>query len=75
MTKLLEKDMPHDFNEDCMEVFNMLKNKLTNAPIMVGLDWNLPLKLMSDASNFVVGAVLGQPRDKHFKKFTTQATH
>ena len=35
LTKLLEKDMPFDFSNDCLKTFNVLKEKLTNAPIMV----------------------------------------
>ena len=34
---------------------------------MVALDWNFPFELMCDASDFVVGVVLGQWLDKHFK--------
>ena len=29
--------------------------------------WNLPFELMCDANDFVVGAVLGKRRDKHFQ--------
>ena len=37
---------------------------LISAPIMQSPDWNLPFELMCDASDFVVGAVLGQRKDK-----------
>ncbi|GKC05790.1 reverse transcriptase domain-containing protein [Tanacetum coccineum] len=30
-------------------------------------DWNLPFKLMCDASDFAIGAVLGQRKMKHFQ--------
>ena len=67
MTRLLEKDVPFDFNDECLKAFETLKSKLTKAPIMVAPDWNLPFELMCDASDFAVGAVLGQRRDKHFQ--------
>ncbi|GJR54426.1 reverse transcriptase domain-containing protein [Tanacetum coccineum] len=44
-----------------------LKKKLTEAPILVVPDWNLPFELMCDASDFAIGAVLGQRRSKHFQ--------
>ena len=67
MTKLLEKDVPFNFDKKCLEAFNTLKDKLTKAPIIIAPDWNSPFELMCDASDFTVGAVLGQRRDKHFQ--------
>ncbi|GJV93272.1 reverse transcriptase domain-containing protein [Tanacetum coccineum] len=67
MTKLLEKDAVFDFNKECIEAFESLKEKLTNTPIMVSLDWSQPFKLMCDASDFTIGAVLGQREGKHFR--------
>jgi len=66
LTKLLEKDVPFDFTPDCVTAFTVLKYQLTHAPILVTPDWGLPLELMCDASDYVVGAVLGQRRDNHF---------
>ncbi|GJU39603.1 reverse transcriptase domain-containing protein [Tanacetum coccineum] len=42
------------------------KEKLTNASIMVSPDWSQPFELMCDASDFAVGAVLGQQEGKNF---------
>ncbi|KAK1606640.1 hypothetical protein QYE76_030313 [Lolium multiflorum] len=42
----------------------MLKKALTTAPIVEPPDWNLPFEIMCDASDFAVGAVLGQRVDK-----------
>ncbi|KAK1439692.1 hypothetical protein QVD17_05512 [Tagetes erecta] len=66
MTQLLEKDAPFVFSNECLNAFQFLKEKLVNAPIMVAPDWSLPFELMCDASDFAVGAILGQRKDKHF---------
>ncbi|GJT68391.1 reverse transcriptase domain-containing protein [Tanacetum coccineum] len=67
MTQLLMKDTEFDFFEDCKRAFNILKEKLTTAPIIISPDWNVPFELMCDASDFAVGAVLGQRIDEKFK--------
>nr|GEZ29143.1 reverse transcriptase domain-containing protein [Tanacetum cinerariifolium] len=67
MTRLLEKDTPFIFSKECIEAFQYLKKKLTKAPILVVPDWNLPFELMCDASDFAIGAVLGQRKTKHFQ--------
>nr|GEZ73821.1 reverse transcriptase domain-containing protein [Tanacetum cinerariifolium] len=66
MTHLLEKETLFVFSKDCIDTFETLKMKLTEAPILVVPDWNLPFKLMYDASDFAIGAVLGQRKTKHF---------
>ncbi|GJZ29793.1 reverse transcriptase domain-containing protein [Tanacetum coccineum] len=69
---LLEKETPFIFSKECIEAFETLKMKLTQAPILVDPDWDLPFKIMCDASDFAVGAVLGATlRDQHFKLDTT----
>ncbi|KAA3479792.1 Retrovirus-related Pol polyprotein from transposon 17.6 [Gossypium australe] len=61
---LLEKDTTFEFNESCLGAFEKLKKWLVSAPIIVTPDWNSPFELMYDASNFTVGAVMGQWRNK-----------
>ncbi|GJX53848.1 reverse transcriptase domain-containing protein [Tanacetum coccineum] len=58
LTKLLEKDTPFEFSDECHKAFNSLKEKLTCTPVIVSPNWNLPFELMCDASKFTVGAVL-----------------
>nr|GEZ75684.1 reverse transcriptase domain-containing protein [Tanacetum cinerariifolium] len=41
--------------------------KLTEAPILIAPNWDLPFELMCDASDFAIGAVLGQRYEKHFR--------
>ncbi|GJS47974.1 reverse transcriptase domain-containing protein [Tanacetum coccineum] len=60
MTHLLEKETPFIFSKECIEAFEILKKKLTEASILVAPDWDLPFEIMCDASDFAVGAVLGQ---------------
>nr|GEZ04359.1 reverse transcriptase domain-containing protein [Tanacetum cinerariifolium] len=47
--------------------FPDVKEKLTEAPILIAPNWDLPFELMCDASDFTIGAVLGQHHEKHFK--------
>ncbi|GJX94323.1 reverse transcriptase domain-containing protein [Tanacetum coccineum] len=67
MTHLLEKETPFVFSKECIEAFNLPKKKLTEAPILVAPDWDLPFEIMCDASDYAVGAVLGQRKTKHFQ--------
>ncbi|XP_027337828.1 uncharacterized protein LOC113851515 [Abrus precatorius] len=60
LSKLLQKDVEFDFDEDCKEAFNFLKKALTTTPIIQPPDWSIPFELMCDASNYAVGAVLAQ---------------
>ncbi|GJT28745.1 reverse transcriptase domain-containing protein [Tanacetum coccineum] len=66
LTKLLEKDTTFEFNNECHKAFKSLKEKLTCTPVTVSPNWYLPFELMCDASEFSVGAVLGQKDGKHF---------
>nr|GFA90725.1 reverse transcriptase domain-containing protein [Tanacetum cinerariifolium] len=67
MTRLIEKDTPFIFSQECVDEFQTLKRKLTEAPILIALDWDMPFELMCDASDFAIKAVLGQRQDKHFR--------
>ncbi|XP_027157077.1 uncharacterized protein LOC113758414, partial [Coffea eugenioides] len=58
--QLLQKDVSFEFDETCKGAFNKLKELLTTSPIIQPPDWNLPFEIMCDASDYAVGAVLGQ---------------
>ena len=64
LTNLLQKDVEFQFDVACAKAFEILKDALTNAPIVQAPDWNLPFILMCDASDFAVGVVLGQKVEK-----------
>ncbi|XP_022003438.1 uncharacterized protein LOC110900888 [Helianthus annuus] len=66
MTRLLEKDAPFVFSDECMKAFKQLKQRLIEALILVAPDWALPFEIMCDTSDYAIGAVLGQRREKHF---------
>ncbi|GJR98640.1 reverse transcriptase domain-containing protein [Tanacetum coccineum] len=57
MTHLLEKNTPFIFSDDCIRAFQTLKDRLTEAPILIAPNWDLPFELMCDASDFAIGAV------------------
>nr|GEU57115.1 reverse transcriptase domain-containing protein [Tanacetum cinerariifolium] len=52
MTHLLKKNSPFIFSNECIQAFRILKEKLTEAPILIALNWDQPFELMCDASDF-----------------------
>ena len=50
-----------------MRAFLVLKDKLVSNPIVVAPDWACPFELMCDASDYAIGAVLGQKREIIFQ--------
>nr|GEY48189.1 reverse transcriptase domain-containing protein [Tanacetum cinerariifolium] len=67
MTHLLEKNSLFIFSNDCIQAFRTLKEKLTESPILIALNWDQPFELMCDASDYAIGVVLGQRVEKHFR--------
>ncbi|XP_075473961.1 uncharacterized protein LOC142505020 [Primulina tabacum] len=59
-------DVPFDFNSDCLQAYENLKERLVIAALLVAPDWDLPFEVMCDASDTAVGVVLGQRRNKVF---------
>ncbi|GJS44732.1 reverse transcriptase domain-containing protein [Tanacetum coccineum] len=71
MTHLLEKETPFFFSKECIESFNTLKRKLTEAPILIAPDWDLPFELMCDASDFAIGASIEYTDRFCYKRITS----
>ncbi|CAL9019112.1 unnamed protein product, partial [Prunus brigantina] len=64
MVERFMEDAVFEFDKTCMEAFTTLKKELTSAPIIIAPDWSLPFEIMCDASDFAIGAVLGQKKNK-----------
>nr|GEX80671.1 hypothetical protein [Tanacetum cinerariifolium] len=62
MTRLLEKDTPFFFSKECIEAFQTLKKKLTEAPFLVAPDWDLPLSLYHSALKYPFNKEDAKPR-------------
>ena len=60
MFKLLTKDSEFQWTKSCQNAFEILKAKLSVAPILRGPDWSLPFHISTDASDTAIGGVLGQ---------------
>ena len=67
LSNLLVQGIPFEFDSQFLHAFTVLKDKLISAPIVVAPDWSYPFELMCDASDFAIGAVLGQKREKIFQ--------
>ena len=67
LSNLLVQGTPFEFDEQCMHPFSVLKDKLVSAPIVVAPDWSFPFELMCDASDYAIGAMLGQKRERIFQ--------
>nr|GEX91910.1 reverse transcriptase domain-containing protein [Tanacetum cinerariifolium] len=46
MTHLLEKNSPFIFSNECIQAFRTLKDKLTEAPILIAPNWDQPFELI-----------------------------
>ncbi|KAM1113990.1 hypothetical protein ACFX2B_046034 [Malus domestica] len=64
LCRLLQKEVAFEFDDACSTAFKQLKEALTSAPIITPPDWSLPFELMCDASDYAIGAVLGQRKNK-----------
>jgi hypothetical protein len=61
---LLAKDAPFIYMKECLQSFHTLKKALISAPVIHPPDWHLPFEIMCDTSDYAVGAMLDQSKDK-----------
>ena len=57
---MLSKDALFEFDDKCLNAFQILKKALISALIIQPPDWSQPFEIMCDASDYAVGAVLEQ---------------
>ena len=62
LTSLLAKDILI-INDECLNAWEKLKMEFIFVPIISTPDWSKPFEIMCDASDFAIGAVLGQHID------------
>ncbi|XP_070032057.1 uncharacterized protein [Nicotiana tomentosiformis] len=60
LSRLLDKDTPFQFDENCLKEYEELKKGLVIAPIITAPNWGEPFELMCDASDTTIGVVQGQ---------------
>jgi len=55
--------VPFKFDEECLQAWEELKHRLVSTPIISAPDLTRPFEIMCDASDYAIGAVLGQRID------------
>ncbi|XP_073025060.1 uncharacterized protein [Primulina eburnea] len=65
--EMSSKESSAELGKMSLHGLRRIKAALISAPIMIVPDWKEPFELMCDASDYAVGAALGQRRDKMFK--------
>ena len=63
MCDLLCKETAFHFNNKCLIAVDRCKKELISASIIISPNWSLLFELISDASDYAVGAVLGQKKE------------
>lgn len=64
LSNLLNKYQPFNFDYSYLLSFEGLKEKLMIAPIITAPNWKLSFYLMCDVIDYVIGAILGQRKNK-----------
>ena len=67
LSNLLVQGAPFEFDDQCKLSFLFLKEKLVSTPIIVAPEWDFPFELMCDASDYAIGAMLGEKRERIFQ--------
>jgi hypothetical protein len=63
MEKLMKKEAKFQWNEDCQNGLDIMKQKLVTAPILILSKWNKEFHVHVDASSITLGVVLSKLRE------------
>jgi len=69
LNKLLQKDVPFNWDEDQQTAFEKLKKYLISAPILQYPNFKKPFILHTDASTSGLGAVLAQKNEENKREY------
>ena len=75
LTNLTKKDVPYEWTPECTKTFEMLKNLLTQEPILKYPDPGRPYTLYTDASKYAWSCVLTQEYDYEIEGKIKQIYH
>ena len=62
---IIQKYVPFYLDDKCVVAFDRLKKALVTTPILQPPKWREPFNIMCDASDYALGAVLGQQEGKN----------
>ena len=62
LNKLLEKNKPFVWTEECTKAYQELKDLLLKEPVVAYPDFSVPFRLYTDASNIGLGKILGKKK-------------
>ena len=63
LNRLLEKNKPFDWTDECMAAYERLKALLLQRPVVAYPDFSIPFRLYTDASNVGLGAISAQQQE------------
>jgi len=63
LVHLTKKGVPFVWNETCENAFRHLKDAFSTAPVLIPFDWEKPVILETDSSDYVSAGVLSQYDD------------
>ncbi|GKC02036.1 reverse transcriptase domain-containing protein [Tanacetum coccineum] len=67
MTHHLENNTPFIFSKIALSAYSNIKKEVNRSSQISLSEWDQPFEIMCDASDYAIGAVLGQRIEKHFR--------